>query len=295
MKKRSVSLLCAPLLALAACDVEPGINAPDAEEAPVGVQDVLMSTTGCQDGWEYKWPDALGTGVAYDPDFIQMSCGPHPDYFGTEWCSSLSATVTLAIKNGYDHAIFTCDGQTRTLMSNGWTPEGIIILEPHEHSCWNCLGNCATQGQCPAGATDCYVVPGNSAGSDCRPVYCGPAHENWQVVDNFPYMPQCRRRCEEPPPPPPPPPQLTVDIDGPTLIPPGATCTWTATASTTGVTFNWYNENHWDGAGVYYTGSRPNGTINPWFRVRLEGTTGQQWASKEITVYEDPSAPMCVM
>lgn len=96
--------------------------------------------------------------------------------------------------------------------------------------------------------------------------------------------------------PPPPPPLTTVSINGPTQIPPGATCTWYATVSdgASPYTYQWMNDDTPVGNDYYYTGAKAIGSGASSFRVKVVVTDadGRQGAY-EITVFEDSSAPVC--
>lgn len=94
-----------------------------------------------------------------------------------------------------------------------------------------------------------------------------------------------------------PPTTLTVDIDGPTLIEPGATCTWWAVHDGTGpFTYAWYNDGGSGGTGSdsSFTTSKESGNLMDHFSIDLyvEDSLGAS-GHKQITVYEDSGAPPC--
>lgn len=164
--------------------------------------------------------------------------------------------------------------------------------------CWHCMDGCAG-ADCPEGEI-CAPRP-RTPGSDCRRYGCDdPAY---MVVENFQTgVPECRRK--DPCPSTPPPPSCvpaTVYLNGPTAIPPGGTCTWSAAASSacTGATYtyNWYIEGyHYVGSGEYYSGGRPNGVLigYPW-RLRVEALyNGVVAGSQEIEVRESSTARFCL-
>jgi subtilisin family serine protease len=95
------------------------------------------------------------------------------------------------------------------------------------------------------------------------------------------------------------PPPPTVSISGPTLIQPGATCTWDAivTNGTPPFSYLWSGQvQPWGTTGPSYTGGKDPAQSSNSFTLRVDVTdsaNGTGWAS--ITVTEDPSAPPCIM
>lgn len=92
---------------------------------------------------------------------------------------------------------------------------------------------------------------------------------------------------------------LTVGISGPTDILPSATCTWFAsTNGTSPYSYSWYNDGGPGGTGSSssFTTTKDSGNLTDHFTVTLVvvdaiGVTG----SKEITVYEDSGASVCMI
>jgi hypothetical protein len=168
--------------------------------------------------------------------------------------------------------------------------------------CWRCEGDAGCGTNCPPGEL-CVQQPG-VAGSDCRRYGC--TDSRYQPVENG-YDAQgriivvCRLKptetCTTPSCVP-----ATVTLSGPTQIRPGATCEWSATASSsTGCSagdyiYHWYAANAWVGGGQYYTGGKPSGVLNgyPWkLRVEVVTSDGTFAGKHEITVSESSNAPVC--
>src|SRR5690606_12287714 len=137
----------------------------------------------------------------------------------------------------------------------------------------------------PPGAF-CTTIPGQ-LGSDCVAFTCPPGYEI--VPQSYPDPPICRMAC--------PGGTMTVDIAGPTAIQPGAQCTWTAvvTGGSGSYTFDWFNQNLFQGNGQYYSGGRLSGSTASHFWLRVNVWDGYQSKSNEILVAEDPSAPICII
>ncbi|HEY4217325.1 MAG TPA: PKD domain-containing protein [Gemmatimonadaceae bacterium] len=91
-------------------------------------------------------------------------------------------------------------------------------------------------------------------------------------------------------------PALDVSIDGPTLIQPGATCSWNAVISngTSPYAYEWQSQ----GQGVvgydeYYTGAKEPG-LGATFDLQVSATDSHGAPGlAQITVTEDSSAPVC--
>jgi pimeloyl-ACP methyl ester carboxylesterase len=97
---------------------------------------------------------------------------------------------------------------------------------------------------------------------------------------------------------PPPPGVLTsVSITGPTLIRPGATCTWWANVGdgTPPYTYHWTNDWMPAGSNSYeYMGRKDPGNTGSSFRVRVAVTDAEgRQGDREITVTENSSARIC--
>ena len=166
---------------------------------------------------------------------------------------------------------------------------------PSTSTCWKCLDGCAGSN-CPAGEI-CEPNAGQW-GSDC--IRYGCDDPNYEPVEDStaPGGVICRRKttasCPESCTP------ATVVLDGPTTIQPGATCEWSAAASSStcsasAYTYHWYAANHWVGSGQYYSGGKPSGVLNgyPW-KLRVEVLyNGTPAGSKEIQVSESSNAPVC--
>lgn len=94
---------------------------------------------------------------------------------------------------------------------------------------------------------------------------------------------------------PPPPPSLNVSISGPTEIPPGATCTWTASVAngTPPFSYNWTIDGNFAGTAYSATGSKDPGNFSSSFLVRVSVTdSGGSSGERQITVNE-VSGPLC--
>jgi subtilisin family serine protease len=96
----------------------------------------------------------------------------------------------------------------------------------------------------------------------------------------------------------PPPPTLSVSIYGPTEIRPGSTCTWEASVGggSGPFSYQWTNDGHSVGTASSYTGAKLDGSIISSFRLKVfvtdpSGSSGEH----EITVYEESSAPECLI
>lgn len=95
-----------------------------------------------------------------------------------------------------------------------------------------------------------------------------------------------------------PPPPLSVSIDGPTQIEPGATCTWYAVVGngTSPYSYQWTASQMAPSSGTdyYFTASKDAGSFaTSWpLKVVVTDAVGGQ-GEHEITVYEDPSAGLC--
>jgi hypothetical protein len=174
-----------------------------------------------------------------------------------------------------------------------WCNGGYETAIPATSTCWNCVNGCAGSN-CPPG--ELCIPIARQSGSDCLRYGCDdPAYE--LVESSATTVPYCRRK--QPCPTTPTCTPATVVLDGPTTIRPGASCMWSAQAFSecTGAayTYNWYVANHWAGSGQYYSGGRPSGVlIGSSWKVRVEVTyNGSPAGSKEITVREAASAPIC--
>jgi hypothetical protein len=261
MRFRSTALFGSMVIALAACDAQSLLVGTDSAEPAVQTTEPRFSSSGC---YEYVNPTWLG-GVATDPDIIAYNCGP-------ETCG-LSVGVGLGVNvdaDGLvDEAVIQC-------------PNNSIFVVPSTDPCWDCVYECGGSN-CPSGAL-CSTIPG-SYGSDCQAFTCPSGYD--LVHTGVLQPPTCRRPCQT----------LTVDIDGPTSIQPSATCTWTANVSggNGSHTIHWYNDNHWQTSGMYYTGGKLGGSTSSQFRVRVEVSDGSQFTSDEIIVTEDPNAMICMM
>lgn len=214
--------------------------------------------------------------VPFDTSVLRFSCSPHSCNQETD----LMPLVDWLAKPGADWAIFQCpDGSRDTIPSD-------TLSDPT--ACWRCNGQCASP--CPAGA-ECRVVP-ESSGSDCRALYCPAGYSLVAEAASYPNLPQCMKEVEVEPVPP------EVSILGPTAIPPEDECMWTAqVAQGTGtgpISYTWYNNNLWSGTGPTYTGGMPNGSVNPWFKVRVVVQDSlMESGSDEIVVDEDSGAFAC--
>lgn len=91
------------------------------------------------------------------------------------------------------------------------------------------------------------------------------------------------------PPDPPPPPPLSVDIQGPTTVPPNETCTWWATGTGGEAPFNY----QWSGV-LSGTGSQIWGSLSSSGTLRVDiSSSDSQEAWDELWVTVSPSAPSC--
>lgn len=95
-----------------------------------------------------------------------------------------------------------------------------------------------------------------------------------------------------------PPAPLSISIDGPTQIQLGATCTWSAVPGNGSppYSYQWTNQDVPVGNDYDYTGSKAVGSGGSSFRVRVVVTDGGgAQGDREVTVFEDSSAPICAM
>ncbi|MDH5805407.1 MAG: hypothetical protein OEZ54_09525 [Gemmatimonadota bacterium] len=259
MKKLGATLLCSALVALAACDPEPGSHGPDLGDLETALAPQATVLT-C---YQYASP-IFRRQRDYDPDVMTASCRLHA-------CGGLG-TLDAIVQDGHssipkvDLAIFTCPDLTKdTVLSND--------------DCWDCIGDCGD----PCPEDGCVVEI--ATGSDCRAYDC-PA--GYDLIPNYPYAPTCRRPC---------PPPVDVTIRGPTTIRPGATCTWEAVASggTSPYSYYWTGEiQPYGTTGRYYTGGKDSGVLGSQFTIRVDVSdagTGSDWS--ELTVTENPNAMAC--
>lgn len=98
--------------------------------------------------------------------------------------------------------------------------------------------------------------------------------------------------------PPPPTYSLSVSIDGPTQIRPGATCTWYAAVSggTSPYSYQWTASQMAPPSGTdyYFTASKDQGSLATSWLMKVVVTDAAGGAGEhEITVYENPSAMVC--
>lgn len=98
--------------------------------------------------------------------------------------------------------------------------------------------------------------------------------------------------------PPPPAPPESVTISGPLEIQPDATCTWDAVVFGGDPPFDylWTGEiDPWGTTDPSYTGGKDSGVIGDQFKIRVEVSNAGGLVTDEITVTEDPNAPICLM
>ncbi len=91
---------------------------------------------------------------------------------------------------------------------------------------------------------------------------------------------------------------LQVEIDGPTIVSPGAICSWHALVSggSGGYSYRWTQNQTMVGSDESYVGAKDPGITNNWFVLRLEVESGNGGVGvKELTVTEDPSSLWCAM
>lgn len=272
MKIVAITLLAVLTAALAACDLKSTISAPGALAlASVASTDTLPQPHGydrvCKNGLESMPATKVGN-RPIDASRIMTNC-PY------ETCTTLtvgsSPVVTVDPDGIADRLTVTCpDASIRSITSAA--------------GCWDCVDGCSAS--CPTGSL-CKAFP--EWGNDCQEFTCP---EGWNLTDpdGNPFKaPYCTRPC---------PPPLTVTISGPIKIKPGATCTWTASASGGSggpYTFAWYNDNHVQNTGDSYTGGRLSGTLYPqfWVRVDVADADGTHHKTTQILVKEDATAAIC--
>lgn len=263
MKALAVTLGAVLLAVAAACDTPSGISAPPAARTPGATAPRLTTNTLCYDSMPAAMVDSLPT----EPTAIATNCGPET-CGGTEVGEVVNVLVDA--DGNKDVIVIECDDNS-------------VHYVKSDSTCWNCVEGCADSA-CPDGAM-CTPIPG-LPGSDCRAYTCPVG---WTLTQTTALTaPTCRRYKECPPP-------LTVTIDGPSKIKPGAQCTWTATVSggSGTYTYNWFREVEWVSGASSYTGGRPNGTLLPQFKLRVEVSDGTQGASAELLVKESSTAMVC--
>ena len=261
MKTLPITIAAVLVAALAACDA-PNISAPHLAALTPGGAQPKLTTTEC-----YETIPATRVGsVPTDSSVIALNCGP-------ETCGPSGGGQAVGVNvdvNGTlnDEVVIQC-------------PNSSIYKMLSTNTCWDCVEGCGGSA-CPLGAT-CTTIPGQQ-GSDCIAYTCPVG---WTLASNGVLQPPvCRRPC---------PPPVTVTIDGPLKIKPGEQCTWTATVGggNGSYTYNWFREVEWVSGTASYTGGRPNGTLYPQFKLRVDVSSGSQSASAEILVKEDTKAMEC--
>lgn len=239
--------------------------------------------------FDEEWP------IAPAPDKIAATCDeacPEPHFSWT--ISGFSYAIDPSgtpIDVVYAKCVNKLDGTTK-----------YVNIPSDFFDCWRCegYGGCAGDA-CPQGQL-CVQQPA-VGGSDCRRYVCNDPR--YQPVENGydengKILVVCRLKPEETCEPPTCTP-ATVTLAGPTKIQPGATCEWSAAATAPGCAsgtyiYHWFAANQWVGGGQSYTGGKPSGVLNgyPWkLRVEVVLQDGTPAGSKEITVSESSTAPVC--
>lgn len=260
MKTLAITIGAVLVAALAACDA-PRISAPrSATVSPGGIQPKLTTNTVCYDEIDAGRAGAVPT----QPGPIITNCQPETCGPGN---TPQLVSLTEDASGLLDQFVVQCPNtDTDTVMSN--------------QECWHCVEGCGGSA-CPAGAK-CMPIPGQQ-GSDCLVFTCP---EGWDFYDTGALTPpKCRR----------PAPCLSVTMEGPSKIQPGAQCTWTAlpTGGSGPYIYHWFREVEWVSGGATYTGGRPNGTLLPQFTLRLEVSSGTQQATTSLLVKESSTAMVC--
>jgi subtilisin family serine protease len=94
------------------------------------------------------------------------------------------------------------------------------------------------------------------------------------------------------------PPPPVVTIEGPTVIQPGATCTWDAVVTSVDPPYSyyWWGETMPSGTtGPSITAARDPAVLGPQFKVRVSVSNAGGSTTGEVTVQEDSNAMICIM
>jgi hypothetical protein len=145
------------------------------------------------------------------------------------------------------------------------------------------------------------VVSGGPFADDEMTCTAGPGcimyFARWDMIENVlglgKLMPGTKQSSPSPPPP-----SLPVSISGPTNIRPGATCTWQmyVGGGTAPYTYQWTNDGIPVATSYEYTGGKGAGATAPFFTLRATANDAAgQYGEAELTVYEDASAPVCLI
>jgi hypothetical protein len=221
---------------------------------------------------------------ATKPPIVRGGIEPDTDYIISQCTEICQPTVGTAAFLSYQE-----DGTFDVIWV--WCPSVQQARPiPSSSTCWNCVGSCAGPGKCPSGEL-CIPTAGQT-GSDCVRYGCEAGYTISETGSNQP--PVCVRDepCIDPPP-------LTIQLDGPTVIRTGTTCTWSAQSSggepNTPRTYWWYHANGAVGSGPTYTGGRPSGAPygSPWL-LRVEVTDGETIVGTQIYVNESSNAMLCM-
>ncbi|HEX2210380.1 MAG TPA: hypothetical protein VHG93_22065 [Longimicrobium sp.] len=274
------ALLCTLLVFLAACGGDAVMGSqPNAQRAsfPTGAS----LTENCQTLRKDATPYSGSTVIQTDVDSIGNNCL-------VEMCGMGAKPVSMIFvqdgnnTNNNDQILYKCQSLSYPYAVSDWQ-------DPWDssNSCWNCVNGCATN--CPTGYS-CYPITGTD-GTDCKPFKCDVSDgKAWRLVDvGYGVPPKCEvLDC--------PPPPLTISVDGPSSIRPGAECSWTATpggGNGNPYSITWYVGGTSVGYGPYWTGSKPSGVYGSNWTLKAEVTDGSTATYTLHPISESSGAPIC--